>query len=530
MKKALSVIMTLTLVICIILSPALFEHNHVHAIPYTPGTMYNCPNCGGVNTAMMMDVIQPTCIDSGEYTYSCSNCGLHTVYVDALGHNYQWAGAGQDATCTQPGWAYYRCSRCGVESTGTLQALGHDYKSEVTKEPSCEEEGVEVYTCTRCGDHHEEAIEALGHDFVHKEKEATCTEEGFTGDVCSRCGKEEVKTVPALGHSYSQSWTIREQPTYFKKGLKTKTCSRCGDVLKEEIPALISPIVIGGVVGGLVLLGIVIGFLMKKKAAGGIAAGAAGAGVKAAELVVKEAKKIGKPKFKTRTLLLCTKDEKLIETLKGKDYFKVKTCSYDELLEKTADVEPDVLIADVTNDVVLREITEAMEEPLKETKIGLIACKDLSEAGRERLAKLANEEKIIDFVEEGVSPYVAMVELVLPVMKPDLKSDETLTNIGTVADALGIPGISKIIDVYLAGKDIKETLEEEELGISEDATIIGDIASILGLEKLESVAGLVGDVEAIKKALDKETGAYEEKKGRAAVKDIAEVVSDLADD
>ncbi len=525
MKKALSVIMTLILVICIILSPALFEHNHVHAIPYTPGTMYNCPNCGSVNTAMMMDVIQPTCIDSGEYTYSCSNCGLHTVYVDALGHNYQWAGAGQDATCTQPGWAYYRCSRCGVESTGTLQALGHDYKIEVTKEPTCEEEGVESFTCTRCGDHHDEAIEALGHDFVHKEKEATCTEEGFTGDLCSRCGKEEVKTVPALGHSYSQSWTIREKPTYFKKGIKTKTCSRCGDVISEEIPALIPLWYIIAGTGGLVLLGVIVFGVAKKKAA----EAAAKAGVGAAELAVKEVKKIGKPKFKTRTLLLCTKDEKLIEMLKGKDYFKVKNCSYDELLEKAADVEPDVLIADVTNDVVLRELTEAKEEALKEIELGLIACKDLSEEGRERLVDLANEKKIIDFVEEGVSPYIAMVELVLPVMKPDLKSDETLTNIGTVADALGIPGISKIIDVYIAGKDIKETLEEEELGISEDATIIEDIASILGLEKVEAVAGLVGDVENIKKALDKETGAYEEKKGMKSAKHMADVISDITD-
>ena len=524
MKKVFRVLIALMIVFGIVISPAMFEHNHVHAV--SMGDPYGtCPMCG-IRTAVYESVTaQPTCTSAGFGTIRC-DCGMENnpVTIPALGHAWYYT-SGQASTCTESGWNSYSCSRCGAATTDTLAALGHDYKSEITKEPTCEEEGVETFTCTRCGDHHDEAIEPLGHDFVHKEKEATCTVEGFSGDVCSRCGKEEVKTLPPLGHSYSQSWTIKVKPTYFKKGIKIKTCIRCGDVLSESIPALIPlPAIIGGV-GGLILLGIGLAAIAKKKAA----QAAANAGITAAEQALKKTK-LGKPKFKTRTLLLCTKDEKLVETLKGKDYFKVKTCSYDELTDKAKDVEPDILIADVENDVMLREISEAKEEALKETDLGLIACKGLSEDGRERLAKLANEEKIVDFVEEGVSPYIAMVELILPVMKPDLKSDETLTNVGMVADALGIPGISKIIDVYLAGKDIKETLEEEELGISEDATIIGDIASILGLEKVESVAGLVGDVEAIQKALDEESGAYEEKKGKAAVKDIAEVVTDLAKD
>jgi hypothetical protein len=39
----------------------------------------------------------------------------------------------------------------------------------------------------------------------------------------------------------------------------------------------------------------------------------------------------------------------------------------------------------------------------------------------------------------------------------------------------------------------------------------------------------VGDVENIKKALDKETGAYEEKKGMKSAKHMADVISDITD-
>nr|MCR5067940.1 hypothetical protein [Erysipelotrichaceae bacterium] len=98
---------------------------------------------------------------------------------------------------------------------------------------------------------------------------------------------------------------------------------------------------------------------------------------------------------------------------------------------------------------------------------------------------------------------------------------------GKIADLLGIPGVSTVINVYTSGRDIKSTLEEGELGVSETATIISDIASILGLDTVGSIAGLVGDVEGIRDAVDEESGAYEQKEGVSAAKDIVEVVSDI---
>ena len=141
--------------------------------------------------------------------------------------------------------------------------------------------------------------------------------------------------------------------------------------------------------------------------------------------------------------------------------------------------------------------------------------------------KLVEDKKIVNYVAYGCGAYEALVKLILPVLKPDIKSDESLDNLGKIADAMGIPFISTLVNVYTSGKDIKETLEEGELGVSETAAIIGDIASILGLDKLADVAGLVDDVDSIRKAIDEESGAHEEVSGVKAGKDIVEVVGDI---
>ena len=142
---------------------------------------------------------------------------------------------------------------------------------------------------------------------------------------------------------------------------------------------------------------------------------------------------------------------------------------------------------------------------------------------------LQEEKKIVNYVEYGKDAYDALIRLVLPILKPKLNSDESLENIGMVADALGIPGISALINVYVSGRDIKNTLAEGELGVSGTATVISDLASILGLDTVASVAGLVDDVDTIKAAFDKEAGTYEEAEGVASAKDMVEVVSDLID-
>ena len=233
----------------------------------------------------------------------------------------------------------------------------------------------------------------------------------------------------------------------------------------------------------------------------------------------------------------------------------LKTSEGSEILEKYSEVEPDILITDVLSvdslDALLEKMEKKEEEEtaeeekdkeekseeaseeeeevkdLSEAAIGIVTIDELLESQKDRLDALVKEKKIVNYVTYGTEKNEMLVKLILPILKPDIKSDESLENIGSIADALGIPGISTLINVFVSGRDIKSTLEEGELGVSGTATIIADMASILGLEKVESVAGLVDDVDSIKAALDKEAGAYERKGAIDGAKDIVEVVSDI---
>ena len=166
-------------------------------------------------------------------------------------------------------------------------------------------------------------------------------------------------------------------------------------------------------------------------------------------------------------------------------------------------------------------------------RFGLILSDELAEKEKDLLRSYKVDKVITGHVKPETNKNVILTKLILPAMEPDVKSDDSLSNIGAVADLFGIPGISTILDAYVAGRDIKSVMadvaEAQELGMSDMATIIGDIAGVLGLDTLGSVVGLVGDVESVQAALDEEAGAYEEKEGKAAAKDIVEVVTDLLD-
>ena len=273
-----------------------------------------------------------------------------------------------------------------------------------------------------------------------------------------------------------------------------------------------------------------------KAAAAAAASAAAAAGAEAAsgaaeaageELAAKGASKLGKIKFGSRTVLISSKDEKLTEFLKNKAFLKVRTCPFGELERAAKEAGADLLIADIDSDSSLDELLG--KEGLKETALGLILSDGVSGEARNRLEELKNGGAAINYIDKGESPFLTMVDLVLPVLSPDVKTDASLSNIGTVADALGIPGISAVVELFTAGRDIKSNLQknEEEIGIGETAAVIGDIAAILGLGELKSVAGLVGDVKAVKESMDKEAGAYEGRQGVSAAKDIIDTVTNL---
>ena len=500
----------------------------------TEGASYECwcdnPSCdaygsatGGYTPALGHDYIdyvitQASCTTDGVVRKICQRCeNYYDEKIPAWGHSYQ-SSVTKAATCTETGIRTYTCSRCSDSYTETIAALGHNYEYEET-EATCTEEGHKIGTCKRCGNVTEEIYPALGHDLEYVvTKQPTCTEEGQREVTCKRCGEKFTEKILAFGHRFPKEWTIEKEAGLFTEGLKTKTCEYCGLKLEEKIPAKLSPTVIIGGAGGLLLAGA--GLLLGFKAFG------------KKKNIVEEAgeKKSFKPSIETKTIVIDSVNEKLIKLLKGQSYLKVKTVKEeDDVSAVIEENEPDLFISDISDKEKLTEILKQKEEKYPDTPLGLLLDKKAEKGNVRYLKKLKEDKTIVDYISADDSPYKAMVKLILPILKPELNSDETLDNIGKIADLLGIPGVSTVINVYVSGRDIKATLEEDELGVVEHATIIGDIASIMGWDTVGNVAGLVNDVDAIKSALTKEGGAYEKKKGVKAVKDINEVVGDLKD-
>lgn len=523
------------------------------------GTLY-CSNCGSVeNYSVTFPATghnfqsssaagtPATCTSAGSRFEVCSNCGeSRTVSVPALGHSYVVTGS-KDPTCTAAGQISYTCTRCSSSYNETIAALGHNYVSQITKEATCEEDGIQSFTCVRCSNSYTKPIPALGHDMTYEEVEATCTEPGHKHGTCSRCEEEYLELYPALGHDlkeftvikeptctengqreaecarcgervgetiallghqFPEEWSIVKEASMTEEGMEQKICTRCGELIQRTIPRKsAAPIFIGG--GGVLAAAGAAFFLLKKRGS----------------RVVKETAERGLPSFEDKTVVACTADEKLIEALKDRHYLSVTACEYEEVDENVEDA--DLLLIDVEDKEKLDSILSKKEDVLKEISLGLIVDQEKEKELSERLKQLKKDKEIIGHVSSGTNPYVTLTKLVLPVLKPDLKSDESLGNIGMIADMLGIPGVSSVIDVFVAGRDIKSTLEAGELGISEKATIIGDIASILGLDTVASVAGLVDDVDSIRAAFDEEAGANEAKGGVSGAKDIVDVISDV---
>ncbi len=156
-------------------------------------------------------------------------------------HAYETAVT--EPTCLDGGYTTYTCTKCGDTYTADeTEPLGHDYVGTVT-EPTCTEKGYTTYTCSRCEDTYTaDETDALGHTEVTDEAVApTCTETGLTeGSHCAVCGEILVpqEIVPTADHDYIEDLTA---PTCTADGSVTYTCSCCGDTYTEVLPAVECP-------------------------------------------------------------------------------------------------------------------------------------------------------------------------------------------------------------------------------------------------------------------------------------------------
>ncbi len=236
---------------------------------------------------------QPTCLDKGEMTYTCTVCGAQwTDEIPELGHEWgKWTDVDDQMH-----------QRVCQHDAKHVEEEQHEWnEGEVTTAPDCEHTGVKTYTCTSCSATKTEVIDALGHDFgtwtylnermhtrrcshdldgehIRKEshnfgtatvvKEPTCTENGSKMYSCSVCGGTKYEDIPAIEHEWGR-WTVDSEddskhmrvcahdeshvekeehhhkedkvtnpPSCLEKGEKEYTCTVCGKTYKEEMEAL----------------------------------------------------------------------------------------------------------------------------------------------------------------------------------------------------------------------------------------------------------------------------------------------------
>ena len=235
------------------------------------------------------------------------------------------------------------------------------------------------------------------------------------------------------------------------------------------------------------------------------------------------------PSLSDKTIILASKDEELLNKLKKRPFLEVVQCEKQEIEETVEENEPDLLISDIDTEQDLDDLLELKKEKLEKLPVALIINDEIYPEIRERLEQLQKDKIILCYSPASASLNRKIVRFILPIIKPELKSDASLENLGKIATLLGFPAAAAIINLYVSGRDIKSILEEKEFGFSENAALISDIASILGFDKVAGVAGLVGDIESIRDALDKDAGANEYKNGAIGVHDIIEVARDLKD-
>ena len=168
-------------------------------------TEYTCVRCGatrleGDPAAGHVPGEAATCTDP----QLCEKCGA--VIENALGHDYE--AVVTEPTCIEMGYTTFTCSRCGDSYQGEYTDLApHDYQEEVTP-PTCTEMGHSTFTCSWCGDTYEGSYtDPTGHtpsDWI-VDVEATTGNEGSRHKECTVCG--EVLETEELEQLYNQATT-----------------------------------------------------------------------------------------------------------------------------------------------------------------------------------------------------------------------------------------------------------------------------------------------------------------------------------
>ena len=132
-------------------------------------------------------------------------------------------------TCTSMGYITYIC-HCGESyvSEDYIEKLEHKCELETVKEPTCSEEGYTTYACA-CGySYRDDYTPTIAHSFTNyiSDGKATCSTNGLKIAKCDNCDATD-SIVISGDHSFSDEWTIDEDPTCKEEGMKSHHCKYC---------------------------------------------------------------------------------------------------------------------------------------------------------------------------------------------------------------------------------------------------------------------------------------------------------------
>ena len=184
---------------------------------------------GKIHTHTFTDtVIAPTCIEHG-YTLHRCKCGYErkdqfTPFGD---HSFELVDL-IEPTCTESGRKDYLCAACSAYKYEDLPPIAHQFgKWETVLNATCEKDGLQERKCSMCNKTESKTVHARGHQWGEWVDQiyASCIENGTRVRQCCLCGELEEETIKATGHDYSD-W----MPSRSKPGKYEHFCRKCGIV------------------------------------------------------------------------------------------------------------------------------------------------------------------------------------------------------------------------------------------------------------------------------------------------------------
>lgn len=302
------------------------------------------------------------------------------------------------------------------------------------------------------------------------------------------------------------------------------------DLEEQEVPK--GAIAVAGAGTAVLVVGAAVAIA---KAAGGATAASAAAGAagkaaagtakvvkagKAAKTAAKaadaatKAKAIRDLEFESKTILLAADDSDLNTELKllfgKKKFVSLKTTKATDpasIASTARKIKANMVIIDTLKKESAENFKSRVETICpkgSDYKLTAISNDAYTSVDENTFKSLKASGNLADYTSAGVSGSQKLVHLVLPVYKPEITVENSAEFIGRVTDALGIPVVSNVIELFVNGKEIKETLSSKNVDVSDISTVVGNIASIFGLDAVEDVSKLINGIDTAKDVIKTE--------------------------